>query len=118
MEYIRSAWLGPLEISFRTWRSGLRLHCPPKPNYPQDLPTVLGFRVYTLCTDGSTRIGQLEGRAESLQLDEEEALDLARQEYFYSQKQVESEVENILFAVASSGTLDEGEKIQSIIETS
>lgn len=107
MEYNRSAWLGPQEVSFRTWQPGVRLHCPPKANFPQDLPTVLGFRVYSLCVGGSTRIGQLEGRAESLQLDDEEAADLARQEYFYSQAQVETEASNLLFAVATSGTFIE-----------
>lgn len=108
MEFTRSAWLGPVEVLFRTWQPGVRLHCPPKANFPQDLPTVIGFRIYTLCVDGSSRIGQLEGRAESLQLDEEEAADLARQEYFYSQAQVELEAKNLLFAVATSGTFAQG----------
>lgn len=104
MDHSRSARIGLQDILFYNWQRGVRLHCTPPANFPQDLPTVIGFRVYTLAENGSHRIGQLEGRAESLQLDEEEAADLARQEYFYSQNQVDTEVENIIFATACSGT--------------
>lgn len=104
MDHVRSAWVGTEEFPFQLWRPGMRLQCPPKSNFPQDLPTILGFRLYTKCTEGSMMIGQLEGRAETLQLDEEEEAELARQEYFYSQKQLDAEVDNLIFAVASSGT--------------
>lgn len=103
MDHIRTAWLGSREIGFQTWQPGDRLLYTPKPNYPPEQPPVIAFRIYTKFLEGSSRIGQLEGRIESLGLDEEEAAELARQEYFYSQNQLDQEAENILFAAATSG---------------
>lgn len=48
-------------------------------------------------------IGQLHGLDRSQFESEEEEEELARQEYFYSQAQLDTEANNIIFATASSG---------------
>jgi hypothetical protein len=114
MDHMRSAWVGSHEILFQTWSPGSRLQYAHKPNYPEGHPTVLGFRLYTKHVDGSDAIGQLEDRATSLGLDEEEAAELARQEYFYSQKQLDQEVDNLIFATATSGEMSVIIRIEDI----
>jgi hypothetical protein len=104
MDPHRSAWIGSTEFTYHTWTPASSLHCPPKSNFPQDLPTLIAFRTYTRATEGSARIGQLNARPNAQDLDEEEEYDLARQEYFYSQQQLTDEASNIVFVTASSGT--------------
>lgn len=104
MQSSRSAWISSQELSFTVWRPDLQLQQPLASNFPQDLPPIVGFRVYSRLLPGLDPIGHVQDRPSLEELDEEEEADLARQEYFYSAEQLEEEVKNMIFATASDGT--------------